>query len=81
MLTQLSELSLSISLSSYLNGHAQEDGGPHGDHVDDHEVARDELGLEEAEVPLVLEAVEGRVEDLGGEGGGDAAEEHLQGGG
>jgi len=41
---------------------AHEDGGKDGDHVDGDEVLRGELGLEEAEVVLILEPVEGGVE-------------------
>ena len=57
--------------------HAHQDGGKDGDDVDSHQVLGRELGLEQPEVVLVLEAVEGRVEQVCREGGRHAAEEDL----
>lgn len=56
---------------------AHEDGGEDSNDVDGDQVLGSELGLEETEVVLVLEAVERRVEQVGGEGCSHAAEEHL----
>ena len=45
--------------------------------LDPYQILGRELGLEQAKVVLVLEAVERGVEQVGGEGGHHTAEEHL----
>ena len=54
-------------------------GGEHRDDVDRHQVFGSEFGFEQPEVVFVLETVKGGVEQVGGEGGRHAAEEHLPG--
>ena len=56
---------------------AHEDGREDCDDVDGDKILGRELGLEEAEVVLVLESVEGGVEQVGGEGCDHATKENL----
>ena len=51
--------------------------GQHSKILRSYQVLGRELSLEQAEVVLVLESVEGGVEQVGGEGGHHATEEHL----
>ena len=71
------DVDVSEERAEHASDDAHEDGGEDGDDVDGDQVLGSELGLEEAEVVLVLEAVERGVEQVGGEGGRHAAEEDL----
>lgn len=56
---------------------AHEDGGEDSDDVDRDEIFGSELRLEQPKIVLVLEPVEGGVEQIRGEGCRHAAEKHL----